>query len=67
MSRLVHIQTTIQAVFGVLDGDGNAVPQQPITVQVHKFSEAAFAEAQQVIAAKRDEVAASSPDIMPGC
>ena len=59
MSQIVHIQTTVQTVFGVLDGDGNAVPQQPVTVQVHRFSPETFAEAQQAIAAKRDEIAAA--------
>lgn len=60
MSRIIHLQTTIQTVFGVLDDDGDANPQQPVTVQVHRFSEDAFAEAQRAIAAERDKIAANS-------
>ena len=56
--KIVHIQTTISTVFGLLDGDGNAVPQQPVTVRVDRFSEAVFADAQRVIAAERDKIAA---------
>lgn len=54
MSKLVHVQTTIQTIFGTLDDDGNVIPQQPVTVGVRKFSEDAFAEAQRAIAAERD-------------
>jgi hypothetical protein len=57
--RIVHIQTTIQAVFGVLDDDGNAIPQQPVTVQVTRFSPEAFGEAYGTIAAQRDKAAAT--------
>jgi len=53
--KVVHIQTTVQTTFGVLDDEGNAIPQQPVTVQVHKFSAEAFAEAQKAIAAERDK------------
>ena len=56
---IVHIQTTIQTVFGVLDEDGNAVPQQPVTVQVHKFSPEAFGDAHAAVAAERDRIAAN--------
>ena len=66
---IVHIQTTIQTVFGVLDEDGNAIPQEPVTVRVDRFSADAFTEAQQVIAQARDKAAeagtSESPDSAP--
>jgi hypothetical protein len=46
-------------VFGVLDDDGNAQHQQPISLQVTRFSEDAFVKAQQMIAAERDKAAAN--------
>jgi hypothetical protein len=59
MSRVVHLQTTVQTVFGVLDGDGNAVPQQPVVASVPTFSNESFIEAFEAIAAKRDEATAA--------
>ena len=53
--RTVHIQTTIQTVFGVLDDDGNVAPQQPVVVNVGKLSEESFAEAFTVITKARDD------------
>lgn len=55
MNRIVHMQTTIQTIFGVLDDDGNAIPQQPVTVPVYQFCGEAFGEAYQKIAAERDK------------
>lgn len=60
MTRIVHIQTTIQTVFAVLDDDGNAIPQEPIVGQLNRFSQEAFTEAQASIAARRDQIAAAT-------
>lgn len=54
MNRVVHVQTTIQTVFGVLDDDGNVMPQQPIVAQVRRFDADSFTEAHAVIAKERD-------------
>ena len=59
MSRIVHVQTIIQTVFGVLDDDGNVIPQQPIVAQSSKFSAEAFTEAHAAIAGERDKAAAA--------
>jgi hypothetical protein len=59
MSRIVHVQTIVQTVFGVLDDDGNVIPQQPIVAQSSKFSAYAFTEAYAAIAAERDKAAAA--------
>ena len=37
MSKVVHVQTTIQTVFGVLDEDYNVMPQDPVVVHVCLF------------------------------
>jgi hypothetical protein len=58
--NLVHMQTTIQTVFGVVDDDGNAIPQQPVTATVGKFSSEAFAEAYTAIAQARDDAIANA-------
>jgi hypothetical protein len=63
MTRIVHVQTTVQTVFGVLDDDGNVIPQQPVTVNVGLFKPEAFTEAYAAIAQARDEAAANmDPD-----
>lgn len=51
---IVHIQTVVQATFGVLDDDGNVNPQQPVTVTLAKFSRDALEEAFQSIAVARE-------------
>jgi hypothetical protein len=57
LTRIVHIQTTIQTVFGVLDDEGNVTPQQPVVVQVGRFAPEAFAEAFATVADARDRAA----------
>jgi hypothetical protein len=59
MSRVVHVQTTIQTVFGVLDEDGNVSSQQPVIVNVHRFAADSFAEAFSAIAQARDQALAN--------
>ena len=59
MSKVVHVQTTIQTVFGVLDEDCNVLPQEPVVVHVSLFKAEAFAEAYAVIAQARDQALAN--------
>lgn len=58
--RVVHVQTTVQSVFGVLDDDGNVIPQEPVVGQLAKFSAEGFAEAFAAIQTRRDEIVAAS-------
>lgn len=55
MSKVVHVQTVIQTVFGIIDDHGNVIPQQPVVLQLVKFSPESFAEAFTAIARVRDE------------
>jgi hypothetical protein len=57
--KLVHVQTTVQTVFGLLDDDGNVIPQQPVTVQVQRFAPEAFTDAHTTIAEARDKALAN--------
>lgn len=63
--KLVHLQTIIQTQFGLLDDDGNAIPQEPITATVQRFGLDDFREAHDVIAAARDKALASSETPAP--
>lgn len=63
--KLIHMQTTIQTVFGVVDDDGNAIPQQPITAQVSRFNADAFAEGYEAIAEARDQALANAEETAP--
>lgn len=54
MTQLVHVQTTVQTVFGLLDDEGNVIAQQPIVASVAQFKPEGFAEAHAVIAGQRD-------------
>lgn len=42
--KIIHIQTTVQSVFGKVDEDGNVVEKYPINVEVAKLDESSFAE-----------------------
>lgn len=59
MTSVVHIQTVIQTTFGVLDEDGNVIPQQPVQVQVTLFKPEAFSDAYAAIEQARDQAAAN--------
>ena len=61
--KLIHMQTTITTVFGVDDGEGNAITQQPITVNVSVFKPEAFTEAYTAIANARDQAVANSESV----
>lgn len=58
MTNVVHLQTQIVTMFGLVDEDNNAVPQQPATVTVNFFSKEAFAEAFERIVELRDQATA---------
>lgn len=60
MSKVVHLHTRISTVFGVLDDDGNVIPQDPIVLDLRIFSEAAFGEAFAVITRLRDDATVES-------
>lgn len=59
--KIVHIQTQIQTVFGVLDGD-EVNPQPPITIHINRFTAEAFEEAHSTIVLERDKAAGEPPD-----
>jgi len=53
--KIIHIQTTIQAVFGVLDDNGDVISKQPVNFELNKLNEAAFQEAlDQLVIAKQN-------------
>ena len=54
--QVVHVQTQVQTVLGVLDGDGNVVETHPLTLQINVPSEEAFAAAAAQIAAARAQL-----------
>lgn len=53
--KLIHIQTNVQAIFGLLDENGDVVSKQPISLEIGKLNEASFQEAlNQLIVAKQN-------------
>ena len=56
--RVVHLGTVVQVTFGVLDDDGNVIPQEPMQVRVAKFERDEFAAAFDAVAKARDDAAA---------
>lgn len=56
--RVVHVQTQIQTVFGVIDDDGNVIAREPIGVAVQRFAPEAFLEAYGLVEQARNAAAA---------
>lgn len=55
MNRIVHVQTNIQTILGVLDDDGNVVQKQPLNVEVGVLSINAFTEAVNALLKAKSE------------
>lgn len=62
--RVVHVQTQIQTVFGVIDDDGNVIGQEPIVAAVQRFAPEAFLEAYGAIEQARN-AASTEPESVP--
>lgn len=45
MSKIIHVETKITAVFGVLDNDGNVLNKTPISFEIPKHTEEVFSQA----------------------
>jgi hypothetical protein len=43
--KIIHIQTTVQAVFGVLDDNGDVISKQPVSIEISRLNQASFQEA----------------------
>lgn len=52
--KVVHLGTTIQTVFAVVDDEGNAIAQEPIVAAVQAFNREKFVEAFERIEQARD-------------
>lgn len=50
---IVHIETRVQAIFGVLDGD-EVQAQPPVTLVINKCTREAFLEAFETITQQRN-------------
>lgn len=54
--NIIHVETSIQAVFGVLDDEGNVVGRHPVNLSVPKHSQENFTEALRVLVEARKEL-----------
>lgn len=53
--KIVHVQTNISAIFGLMDDEGNILTKQPLNLEVTKLSQDAFIEAfNQIVASKKN-------------
>ena len=46
---MIHIQTNISTILGILDDEGNVVKKQPVSVEVAKLDRESFLQALQAI------------------
>lgn len=60
MPRVIHIQTTVQTILGVLDDDGNVTEQITLTGNPTAPTDEAFSTVAEQIREKREELEASA-------
>lgn len=58
---IVHIQTTVQTVFGITDEDGN-VKQVPLSIQVPLFKQELFNQVYQELSAQKTKLEQENGD-----
>jgi hypothetical protein len=56
MSKIIHLQTQVQATFGELDDDGNVVNTFPCNLSIAKLEKEAFALAHEHVVKVREEL-----------
>ena len=49
MNKVIHLETSLKCIFGVLDDDGNVVNRQPVTLEIPKHEEELFKNALEVL------------------
>lgn len=61
MSKIIHVQTTVQTVFGQLDEEGNVVATFPVNLQIQKLEPAAFAAAHEHLLKTKAQLTQGAP------
>lgn len=56
MQKIVHLETKVTAVFGVLDDDGNVLRRQPYTFEVPKHDSQIFSKLCDSLVATKKEL-----------
>jgi hypothetical protein len=56
-TRVIHIQTQVSTVFGILDEDGNVTEQITAQATIQTLSDDAFTTVAAQLRSKRDEIA----------
>jgi hypothetical protein len=55
--RVIHIETRVEVLLGVVDDDGDVVQQQPLQMRLPKLTEAALARVVAMVAEARAKLA----------
>lgn len=63
--KIIHLVTRVQAMFGLVDDEGNVTENYPINLEIHRFTAAAYLEAQQTVAAEREKLVKTPPPTAP--
>ena len=53
---IVHVQTSLNTIFGLSDDEGNVVEQFPVQLAINSLKPELFAEACKRLLANRDEL-----------
>lgn len=60
---VVHIQTTIQTILGVVDDQGNVVQKVPVNLEVQKLEEQLFRDAALHILSAKEQLVESEAGV----
>lgn len=61
--QLVHLGTVVQSTFGLVDENGNVIPQEALTVKLPLFNADYFNKAHDNIRDARDKLAQSQDSL----
>lgn len=59
MKKVIHIQTVVQTIMGILDDDGNVIEKKPLQMEVPKFERMEFAYAFDKLLDARNEISSA--------
>lgn len=60
---VVHVQTTIQTILGVVDDEGNVIQKVPVNLEVQKLEEQLFRDAVAHLLSAKAKLAESEAEI----
>lgn len=60
--KIVHLETTIQTIFGLVDEDGDVIKKQPVTLSLSKLNKDSFEKSLESLQDAKNQLIEGNPD-----